>query len=367
MIRYTRGNIIECDAEALVNTVNTVGVMGKGIALMFRQAFPENYERYRAAAGRGEIRTGEMFVVETSQLVGPRWIINFPTKQHWKNPSRLEWIERGLAELRRVIKEYGIRSIAIPPLGCGNGGLHWEVVRSRIEAAMKGLTGVDVVVFEPTPKYQNKPKKTGLQELTPARTLIAGSVRRYEVLGFACSNLEVQKLAWFVERSLQSLELDNPLNLQFSAGKYGPYADRLRHLLNGLDGTYLQADKRVPDAGPSDTIQFNHDLADKVDAYLETEAASRYKPALDLTGRIIEGFESPLGMELLATVDWLLSRTNARPTLQSIRAGIDAWPGERAAGERKQRLFKDTFIRSALERLQSVHLVLSEGDARFSP
>ncbi len=154
MIRYTRGNLLEADAEALVNTVNTVGVMGKGLALMFKEAFPENRRLYEAACKRGEVRVGRMFITERSGLLGPRWIINFPTKEHWRHRSREEWIEHGLADVRRIIEEKGIRSVAVPPLGCGNGGLEWPVVRPLIESALGGLEGVEVLVYEPTRRYQ---------------------------------------------------------------------------------------------------------------------------------------------------------------------------------------------------------------------
>src|SRR5207249_710093 len=117
MIRYTKGNLLEDPAEALVNTVNEVGVMGKGIALMFRERFPENTEAYERACQAKEVRVGRMFVTQTSSLWGKRWVINFPTKKHWRHPSKLEWIREGLRDLTRVIQENNIRSVALPPLG----------------------------------------------------------------------------------------------------------------------------------------------------------------------------------------------------------------------------------------------------------
>ena len=153
MIRYETGNLLEAGTGALVNTVNTVGVMGKGLALMFKEAFPENFRRYAAAVAAGGVQTGRMFVTETSALRGPRWIINFPTKQHWRGKSRMEWIEKGLDDLSRVIDGQGIRSIAIPPLGCGLGGLDWRDVRPLIETKLAGLGDVDVVIYEPATAY----------------------------------------------------------------------------------------------------------------------------------------------------------------------------------------------------------------------
>src|SRR5271166_6058753 len=133
MMRFLQGNLLDAPTEALVNTVNTVGVMGKGIALMFKEAFSENFKAYETACKRGEVRLGHMFVTEGKQLIGPKWIINFPTKKDWKHPSRIEWIEEGLLDLKRVILEKKIRSIALPPLGSGNGKLDWMDVRPRIE------------------------------------------------------------------------------------------------------------------------------------------------------------------------------------------------------------------------------------------
>ena len=251
MMRFVQGNLLEAPVEALVNTVNTVGVMGKGIALMFKEAFPANFRAYEDACKRHEIKIGRMFVTETGALSGPKWIINFPTKKHWRQPSKLEWITEGLGDLKRVIEQKHIHSVALPPLGSGNGGLNWSDVREEVERVLGDLENVEVVVYEPIEKYQNVAKRTGVEKLTPARALVAEMIRRYWVLGIECTYLEVQKLGWFLERSIQSLGIDDPLKLEFVADKYGPYSDRLRHLLNNLDGTYLHCDKRLSDAGPS--------------------------------------------------------------------------------------------------------------------
>ena len=182
MIRFTEGNLLEAKAEALVNTVNTVGVMGKGIALMFRDRFEENRQRYEAACKAGEVHTGRMFVTEVRELDGPRWVINFPTKRHWRQPSKMEWIKAGLYDLHRFIVENKVKSVAIPPLGAGNGGLDWPGVRKEIEAVLADLNDVEVIVYEPTNQYQNVAKRHGVEKLTPARALIAEMVRRYWVL-----------------------------------------------------------------------------------------------------------------------------------------------------------------------------------------
>ena len=348
MITFTQRNLLEARAEALVNTVNTVGVMGKGIALMFKERFADNFRRYAAACKAKEVCTGKMFVTEVRELDGPRWIVNFPTKQHWRGDSKMEWITEGLQDLRRFLIDNKVKSIAIPPLGAGNGGLDWAEVRPHIEEALAGLD-TDIIVFEPTQKYQNVAKRTGVEKLTPTRALIAELVRRYWVLGMECSLLEIQKLAWFLERSIERASL-TPLDLRFVPHKYGPYADRLRHLLEGLDGSYLHCDKRIGDADPLDVIWFDDGRKTFVQTYLKSEAKD-YVPALEATAALIDGFESPYGMELLATVDWLLSQEGIAPTVPAVREGLHHWGGGPGAAARKERLFDDRALSIALERL----------------
>lgn len=351
MIRYTQGNLLEAPAEALVNTVNEMGVMGKGIALMFRDTFPDNAREYEDAAKAHEVKVGRVVATRNPALLGPRWIIHFPTKKHWRNPSKLEWIRDGLKDLVRVVREHGIRSIALPPLGCGNGGLEWSQVRQVIESAAAEMPEVDVLVFAPTDAYMNAPKRSGVEDLTPARALIAEIVRRYAVLGLECTNLEVQKLAWFLNRTIAMLRLPDPMNLQFKADKYGPYADRLRHLLNDLDGSYLHCEKRLADASPFDMIWFEDSKREKVEAFLRNSQAAVFMPALEKTAAIIDGFESPLGMELLATVDWLIAEGGCEASVQALRQSLQSWPGGKTAARRKLKLFDDRLLKLALERL----------------
>ncbi len=351
MMTFLQGNLLDASGEALVNTVNTVGVMGKGIALMFKEAFPENFRAYQEAAKRNEVRIGHMFVTENRTLNGPKWLINFPTKKHWRHPSKLEWIIEGLIDLRSVIREKAIQSIALPPLGCGSGGLEWTEVRREIERALGDLPNVNVLVFEPTAKYQNVAKRNGVMKLTPARALVAEMIRRYWVLGIECTYLEVQKLGWFLERTIQELGVKDDLNLQFKADKYGPYSDRLRHLLDALDGSYLHCDKRLNDAGLSDTIWFEEKQRPLMEAYLKQESSATLRLVLDRTEERIDGFESPLGMELLSTVDWLIQREGCEPTLPGIREGLQRWPAGPQATGRKLRLFDDRLLKIALDRL----------------
>src|SRR3990172_4946355 len=187
MIKFRKGDIINADVEALVNTVNTEGVMGKGIALEFKQHFPKNYEFYRKAYENGEVEIGKMLVYETGKLTYPHFIINFPTKKHWKNPSKLEYINEGLIDLSRIIKQYEIKSIAIPPLGCGNGKLNWNEVKPLIINAVENIDNLKTDIFEPSEEVYkekvkiNKKKDTGL---TPARAIVVSLLDKYRILGY---------------------------------------------------------------------------------------------------------------------------------------------------------------------------------------
>lgn len=354
MIEFTEGNLLDSDAEALVNTVNTVGVMGKGVALMFKEAFPENFKEYEAACRAKELQVGKMFVTRRDSFLGPRWIVNFPTKAHWRYPSKMEWVERGLDDLKAVIVRNDIRSIALPPLGAGNGGLEWAEVRKLMIEKLEDLKDVQVVIYEPTKKYQNVAKRTGVEKLTAPRASIAELIRRYSILGIECSLLEVQKLGYFLERFNRKLSLP-VFDFDFGANKFGPYSDKLKHMLNGLDGSYLHCDKRLADAGPFEPIRFDEAKRDVVALFMKTEGKG-HLPAVEATSTLIDGFESPLGMELLATVDWLIVEMGAEPTVPAIREKLKYWPGGRESADRKLQLFEDRIIDIALDALKQSEL-----------
>lgn len=351
MIRYTHGNLLEAGTEALVNTVNTVGVSGKGIALMFKESYPANFKAYQAASKSGCLSPGGLFITERHDMLGPHFIVNFATKNHWRHPSRLEWIRLGLASLRDEIRRLGIRSIAIPPLGAGNGGLDWSDVRSLIAESLADVD-CEVLVYEPTPTYQSLVKRDGVEKLTPARALMAEMIRRYEVLGFDCSILEAQKLAWFLSGAVRRLGLPDLIAGDFVANRYGPYSDRVRHLLNSLDGSYLTCERRVADARPFDAIRFRHDRSDRIGAYLTSSEASPYRAAADAVSETIDGFQSPHALELLATVDWLNRQADVALRTDDMITAIAAWPGPEGAAERKARIFTRLHVEAAVEHLR---------------
>lgn len=234
-VKVATGNLLEADAEALVNTVNTEGVMGKGIALQFKKKFPEMYEAYRVACKEGKVRPGKMHVFERKDMLNPKFIINFPTKRHWRSPARMEDLEAGLHALAAEIKRRRIRSIAIPPLGCGNGGLDWKVVRPTIEQALSSFSGeVRILLYPPAgaPEANEIVHRTERPEMNPSRAITLQIWKEYFALGYRLTLLEVHKLLYFLQESGESLRL------RFQKDRYGPYADNLRHLLHRFEGHF---------------------------------------------------------------------------------------------------------------------------------
>ncbi|MCU0754825.1 MAG: macro domain-containing protein [Xanthomonadales bacterium] len=303
MIEYTRGDILRSDAEALINTVNCVGVMGRGIALQFKAAFPANFKAYVLACQRAEVQPGRMFVFDTGQLTPPRIIINFPTKRHWRGKSRMEDIEAGLTALVATIRERGIHSVAVPPLGSGLGGLDWQEVRPRIEAALGALEGVRVIVFEPggvpdpaTVRQDNVPK------MTPGRAALVGLLDRYlrGLLDPFVTLLEAHKLMYFMQ------EAGQPLRLSYKPALYGPYAENLRHVLREIEGHLITGYADGGDA-PDKQLQLLPGAAQDAEAILSADAETRAR--FDRVASLVEGFETPFGLELLATVHWVMTRS----------------------------------------------------------
>jgi len=297
MIELTRGNLLQAPAEALVNTVNCVGYMGKGIALQFKQAFPANFKHYEAACHAGDLVPGKMMIHDNGGLVNPRYIINFPTKRHWKGKSRIEDIESGLNALVADVQRLGIRSIAVPPLGCGLGGLEWRVVRPMIEQAFAGLPDVQVLLFEPAgaPEAKAMPVRTERPHMTPARALFVKLMDAYSALDYSRTLLEVQKLAYFLQ------EAGEPLRLKYEAGHYGPYAANLNKVLEVMEGHFIRGygDCQKPEA----EIELLPGAVDEASAFLADKRDSLTR--LEQVADLIEGFETPYGMELLATVHWV--------------------------------------------------------------
>lgn len=305
MIETTQGDILKAEAEALVNTVNCVGVMGRGIALQFRRAFPENYRQYKAACDRGEVKPGRMLVHDLGRFEGPRYIINFPTKRHWKGNSRIEDIKAGLDALVDEVRRLGIRSIAVPPLGCGLGGLDWRQVYPMIVSTFSGLPDLRVIVYTPSGlPAEEVTKEKAVPRMTEGRAALVGLVRKYlaAALDPTVTLLEVHKLMYFMQ------EAGEPLRLQFEKGPYGPYGVNLRHVLSHIDGHFINGYGDGSDR-PDKQIVLSPSACDQAAAFLVDRQTTQER--FDRVADLIEGFETPFGMELLATVHWVATREGA--------------------------------------------------------
>lgn len=301
MIEYRSGDIVKENTEAIVNTVNCVGVMGRGIALQFKNAFPENFKAYAAACKKEEVQPGRMFVFETGRLTNPRYVINFPTKRHWRGKSRMEDIEAGLKALVETIHRYNIRSIAIPPLGSGLGGLDWPKVKLRIEAALKPLSDVRIIIYEPkgAPTTDKMVHNREVPTMTAGRAALVELIHRYlgGLLDPFVSLLEVHKLMYFMQ------EAGEPLQLKYQKAPYGPYAENLRHVLHAIEGHLVSGYADGGDA-PDKQLKLVPGAIEDATAFLQqhTDTSTR----IDKVVNLVDGFESPFGLELLSSVHWVM-------------------------------------------------------------
>ena len=327
MIEFTTGDILRADAEALVNTVNCVGIMGRGVALQFKNAFPANFKAYEAACAREEVQPGRMFVFETRELTGPKFIINFPTKRHWRGKSRMEDIDSGLKALVAEIRNRRIRSIAIPPLGSGLGGLNWAEVRPRIEAALRGFDDLHVIVFEPN-SAPVATKSREIPNMSPGRAALVVLIHRYlgGLMDPFVTLLEIHKLMYFMQ------EAGEPLRLKYAKAPYGPYAENLRHVLHAVEGHLVSGYADGGDA-PDKQIELLPGAVLDAEAFLtdKRETVSRF----DRVGKLVEGFETPFGLELLATVHWVATRENAIDA-DDAAAKVYAWNERKKRFSRRQ-------------------------------
>lgn len=347
-MQLTKGNILEANAEALVNTVNTKGIMGKGIALQFKKAFPDAFKAYKKACDTGELNIGKVHVFEcvTSQ---PRYIINFPTKDDWKKPSRIEYIQKGLDSLIEAVQKYKIHSIAIPALGCGQGALKWKDVFPLIQSAFEKTPDVNVILYPPqeAPASTNMPNTTERPHMTIGRAMVLKLLKQYCVLGYELTFLEIQKLLYFLQ------EAGEPLKLRFEKYHYGPYADNVRHVLSRFEGHFTTGFGEGR-SNPRTPIRILPQALDEIENYLKEHHAqiNEYNARLDRVKKLIMGFESPLGMELLATIHWLVKHESVDANNQEeITHKIQSW------NQHKKNAMKPAHIQIAMERLKQEHWI----------
>lgn len=320
MIELTSGDILKDDSEAVINTVNCVGVMGRGIALQFRNAWPDNFKAYEAACKREEVQPGRMFVFDTEQLTNPRYIVNFPTKRHWRGKSRIQDIESGLRALVAELRARHIHSVAIPPLGSGLGGLDWAEVRPLIERSMSELSNVRVRVYEPkgAPQTDKMHHSRNVPKMTTGRAALVELMSRYirGLLDPMITLLEVHKLMYFMQ------EAGEPLRLKYVEAPYGPYAENLRHVLNAVEGHLVAGYADGGDA-PDKPLTLVPGAVEDAAAFLDVNDEARAR--FDRVGELVEGFETPFGLELLATVHWITKHGAAVRSASEVVARVYAW------------------------------------------
>lgn len=340
MIRSHRGDILRADVEALVNTVNCVGFMGRGIALQFRKQFPDNFAYYEKACNRGKVQPGHMLVFDRQSLDLPRYIINFPTKRHWRGKSRIEDIRSGLQALVEEVRRHEIMSIAVPPLGCGLGGLQWSEVRPLIVSAFGVLPHVAVDLYEPAgaPRADSTAKTGRAPKMTPGRAALLGLVRRYLAAAMApyVTLIEIHKLMYFMQVA------GEPLSLRFNKGHFGPYAENLRHVLQDVEGHFIHGYGDSQD-DPDKKIEIEPDAAEKAETFLAGHPSTHEH--FNRVGELMTGFETPYGTELLATVHWVAAEEGANSAKSAV-ARVHEW------NHRKQ-IFSAADIHLAWESLKA--------------
>ena len=336
MIKLAQGNLLRADAEALVNTVNCVGYMGKGIALQFKKAFPGNFAAYQKACKQEQVIPGQMFVHESGDMYGSKIIINFPTKRHWRNSSRMEDVESGLAALVEEVRSRGIQSIAIPPLGCGLGGLDWSEVKPKIEAAFAELPEIEVLLFEPkgAPEAKDQPVGTSKPKMTRAQALLILLMQRYHQFDYRLTLLEIHKLAYLLQ------EQGEKLKLKYEAHHYGPYSNNLRFLLQKMEGHFVSG--TGDNENPEHEIELLPGAIQEAEAFIGADEEARKR--LQQVSSLIDGYETPYGMELLSMVHWVREHEGI-DSAEDVLTRIQSW------SKRKTDMFKPFHIKVALAHL----------------
>lgn len=341
MIQYKIGNLLESTAEALVNTVNTDGIMGKGIALQFKNMFPNNFKLYVKACENKEIYIGKLLVTEEESLLGGRkFIINFPTKTSWRKPAEYNYIEEGLKDLVRIIKDKGIRSIAIPPLGAGNGGLDWNKVKLILERYLTNLD-CDIHIYQPNTAVQELLKKERVK-LTPARAMLLAILYDLVRNGEFVSEFAAEKVAYFLQR----FGAKDIFKLDYQPNFYGPYSGKVKHVLHYLNGSYIMG-YSSKDKKPFEELGLVQDAEADIVDFLNKPENAEYKAIVERTKMFLTGFYSTFGLELLSTIDFIITDKKVS-TVEDITNQLQQW------SSRKKTLFSNPkFIQIGIRNIQS--------------
>lgn len=342
-IEFKLGDLFDDKSEALVNTVNCVGVMGKGVAYEFKHRWPNNYKAYKKICDAKSFRPGQVFVYENGGLLqenGPRFIVNFPTKDHWRQKSKIEYISTGLDALVAEIDRLKIKSIALPPLGCGNGGLDWKIVCPLIIEKLSKLVGVNVFIYGPVVKGDNPEYVDTSLKMTFGRSVFLKAIAALETpFGGTLDRLSLQKIAYL----LQAMGVK--LNLEFGKNLYGPYSEALKKAIVALEDNY----KLI--AGFQEAREVHVTPAGYAAA---EEFLQNYEGGEELIQkliRLVDGFDSPYGLELLSTVHKVVTSSEAA-------YGADGAVKEILSLEKNKRnIFSENEIRLAFIRLKEDMLI----------
>jgi O-acetyl-ADP-ribose deacetylase (regulator of RNase III) len=321
-----------------------MGVMGKGIALQMKEAFPTNYKKYVEACKAGQLQPGQLLCVWDKNLVyGRKLLINFPTKTNWRLPSKLTYIEQGLITLKRAIIEQGIKSVAIPPLGCGNGGLDWNVVKPMIVESLHDLN-IDVIIFEPNATIKELLQKDQISKkahLTNARAMLLYALFAFESAGEYSTLFAANKIAYFLQR------LGQDLRLEFESHLYGPYSPNVQKVLYTMNGVYLKGLEQGK-AGPFEPLKLDYAKWPEIEHFVKTQLTQEEAQRLQHLLQFLSAYTSELPLEILSTVDFIL---NKEPNLgyEAVMDRINAW------SSRKQKLFQAEHVLDAYNHLNVNH------------
>jgi O-acetyl-ADP-ribose deacetylase (regulator of RNase III) len=336
-IKFKKGDMFSEPVEALVNTVNCVGVMGKGVALEFKKRWPANFKEYKKLCDVKALVPGQMFIFDTNELFaseGPRYLVNFPTKSHWRSKSQISYVQDGLDALREEIKVFGIKSIAIPPLGCGNGGLDWADVKPLVLSKLSDLEDVEIIVFPPKDALDEPEHVHSNLPMTYARAVLLKGLNDLErYFDGSFDRVSMQKIAYF----LQALGLD--FKLKFARNLYGPYSENLKKAFiafenHGMISGFLSGDRQAHVTNSGCAI---------ADEFL-SESDQGSDEIIDRLSKLIQGYESPYGLELLSSVHWLAHHEGHYPVERIIEQMV-SW------NENKRNSFSEDAIRVAYDRL----------------
>ena len=336
-IEYKTGDMFEEATEAIVNTVNCVGVMGKGVALEFKRRWPENFRAYKRLCDARDLAPGQVFVFENKDILTPdrhRYLVNFPTKQHWRTQSRMEYIDSGLDDLVHWIRERGVKSVALPPLGCGNGGLDWSEVRPLIEQKLAPLADVRFVVFAPIPEAEPPEQEAIPTDLTEARaTMMVVFAELEKFFGGHLTRLSAQKLAYF----MQVMGVD--FGLHFVKEQFGPYSETLSMAFKSMEAKRYITGYSEEEG----TVVVTQATLAASDEFLKAQGID-VSPIVNNLSLLIEGYESPYGMELLSSVHFLFA-TEGISTQPEMSDALEAW------NDHKRESFSRAAVDAALIRL----------------